>query len=41
MAKHPFKLFPAECPNDAACRAKLIEINYGGTWREGIKSEIS
>jgi hypothetical protein len=36
MAKYTFKQFQAEYPNDAACLAKLMEINYGGTWREGI-----
>src|SRR2546421_424590 len=31
MAKYTFKTFQAEYPNDAACLAKLMEINYGGT----------
>src|SRR5689334_16784058 len=31
MAKYTFKEFQAEYPNDAACLAKLMEINYGGT----------
>ena len=31
MAKYTFKQFQAEYPNDAACLAKLMEINYGGT----------
>jgi predicted RNA-binding Zn-ribbon protein involved in translation (DUF1610 family) len=31
MAKYTFKDFKAEYPNDAACLAKLMEINYGGT----------
>src|SRR4051812_9115667 len=30
MAKYTFKEFQAEYPNDAACLAKLMEINYGG-----------
>src|SRR5580704_16947038 len=31
MAKYTFKQFQAEYPNDAACLAKLMEINYGST----------
>src|SRR5579864_763572 len=31
MAKYTFSQFKAEYPNDAACLAKLMEINYGGT----------
>ncbi len=31
MAKYTFKQFQGEYPNDAACLAKLMEINYGGT----------
>ena len=31
MAKYTFAQFKAEYPNDAACLAKLMEINYGGT----------
>jgi transposase-like protein/DNA-directed RNA polymerase subunit RPC12/RpoP len=31
MAKYTFKQFQEEYPNDAACLAKLMEINYGGT----------
>jgi transposase len=31
VAKYTFKQFQAEYPNDAACLAKLMEINYGGT----------
>src|ERR1700687_1189979 len=31
MAKYTFKTFQAEYPNDAACLAKLMEINCGGT----------
>ena len=31
MSKYTFKQFQAEYPNDAACLAKLMEINYGGT----------
>jgi transposase len=31
MAKYTFKQFQAEYPNDAACLAKLMEINFGGT----------
>jgi transposase len=31
MSKYTFKTFQAEYPNDAACLAKLMEINYGGT----------
>jgi len=31
MAKYTFKQFQAEYPNDSACLAKLMEINYGGT----------
>lgn len=31
MAKFTFKEFQAEYPDDAACLAKLMEINYGGT----------
>jgi transposase-like protein len=30
MAKYTFKQFQEEYPNDAACLAKLMEINYGG-----------
>jgi transposase len=30
MAKYTFKQFQAEYPNDAACLAKLMEIQYGG-----------
>ena len=30
MAKYTFKQFQAEYPDDAACLAKLMEINYGG-----------
>jgi len=31
MAKYTFKEFQAEYPDDAACLAKLMEINFGGT----------
>lgn len=31
MSKYTFKQFQAEYPDDAACLAKLMEINYGGT----------
>jgi transposase-like protein/predicted RNA-binding Zn-ribbon protein involved in translation (DUF1610 family) len=31
MAKYTFKQFQDEYPNDAACLAKLMEINHGGT----------
>lgn len=31
MSKYTFKAFQAEYPDDAACLAKLMEINYGGT----------
>jgi predicted RNA-binding Zn-ribbon protein involved in translation (DUF1610 family)/transposase-like protein len=31
MAKYTFKQFQAEYPNDEACLAKLMEVNYGGT----------
>jgi transposase len=31
MAKFTFKQFQAEYPNDEACLAKLMEVNYGGT----------
>ena len=31
MAKYTFKQFQTEYPDDAACLAKLMEINYGGT----------
>lgn len=31
MAKYTFKEFQAEYPNDEACLAKLMEVNYGGT----------
>lgn len=31
MAKYTFKQFQAEYPTDAACLAKLMEINFGGT----------
>src|SRR5438132_124366 len=31
MSKYTFKQFQAEYPNDAACLAKLMEINFGGT----------
>lgn len=31
MAKYTFKQFQEEYPDDAACLAKLMEINYGGT----------
>ena len=31
MSKYTFKQFQAEYPNDAACLAKLMEVNYGGT----------
>jgi len=30
MAKYTFKEFQAEYPDDAACLAKLMEINFGG-----------
>jgi hypothetical protein len=30
MAKYTFKQFQAEYPDDAACLAKLMEIQYGG-----------
>ncbi len=30
MAKYTFKTFQAEFPNDAACLAKVMEIQYGG-----------
>jgi transposase-like protein/predicted RNA-binding Zn-ribbon protein involved in translation (DUF1610 family) len=31
MTKYTFKKFQAEYPDDAACLAKLMEVNYGGT----------
>ncbi|HYA74986.1 MAG TPA: IS1595 family transposase [Roseiarcus sp.] len=31
MTKYTFNEFQAEYPDDAACLAKLMEINYGGT----------
>jgi len=31
MTKYTFKEFQAEYPDDAACLAKLMEINFGGT----------
>ena len=31
MSKYTFKQFQAEYPNDAACLAKLMAINFGGT----------
>lgn len=31
MAKYTFQQFQQEYPNDAACLAKLMEINHGGT----------
>lgn len=31
MSEYTFKEFQAEYPDDAACLAKLMEINYGGT----------
>jgi len=31
VAKYTFKEFQAEYPNDEACLAKLMEVNYGGT----------
>jgi transposase len=31
MAKYTFKQFQTEYPDDAACLAKLMEINFGGT----------
>jgi transposase-like protein/predicted RNA-binding Zn-ribbon protein involved in translation (DUF1610 family) len=31
MARYTFKEFQAEYPNDEACLAKLMEVNYGGT----------
>ena len=31
MSKYTFKQFQAEYPSDAACLAKLMEINFGGT----------
>ena len=31
MSKFTFKEFQAEYPDDAACLAKLMEVNYGGT----------
>ncbi len=31
MAKYTFKQFQTEYPDDAACLAKLMEIQYGGT----------
>jgi transposase len=31
MSKFTFKEFQVEYPNDAACLAKLMEVNYGGT----------
>ena len=31
MAKYTFKQFQAEYPDDAACLAKLMEIQYGGS----------
>ena len=31
MWKYTFKQFQAEYPDDAACLAKLMEVNYGGT----------
>ena len=30
FAKYTFKQFEAEYPDDAACLAKLMEVNYGG-----------
>jgi hypothetical protein len=30
MAKCTFKQFQAEYPNDAACLARIMEIQYGG-----------
>ena len=30
MAKYTFKQFQAEYPDDAACLAKIMEIQYGG-----------
>jgi len=29
MAKYTFKRFRAEYPNDAACLARIMEIQYG------------
>jgi hypothetical protein len=34
MAKYTFKQFQAEYPDDAACLAKLMEIQYGGSVTE-------
>ena len=31
MSKYTFKEFQTEYPNDGACLAKLMEVNYGGT----------
>lgn len=31
MAEYTFKQFQAEYPNDAACLARVMEIQYGGT----------
>jgi transposase len=31
VSKYTFKAFQSEYPDDAACLAKLMEINYGGT----------
>ena len=31
MAKYTFKQFQEEYPNDEACLAKLMEVNYGGS----------
>lgn len=31
MARYTFKEFQADYPNDEACLAKLMEVNYGGT----------
>jgi transposase len=31
MATYTFKQFQSEYPDDAACLAKLMETNYGGT----------
>ena len=31
MASYTFKQFQSEYPDDAACLAKLMETNFGGT----------
>jgi hypothetical protein len=34
MAKYTFKQFQAEYPDDAACLARIMEIQYGGDTTE-------